>query len=310
MATDTLNNAPGAPILRLTETEFTKPRSPTRMAMLRFRRNKLALGGLVVVLFAIFIALAADSLKLFPPLYQGPYQDALPGTVNQTTGQMFVFGTDDLGRDILSRMMFALRISLMVPIVTETIVLLVGVPIGLAAGYFGGTVDDLIMRFTDIMYAFPGLLFVIILVQVFGRSIWAIFIALGLGVWPNMARLVRGQVLQVKQMDYVLGARSIGVSPIGLMARHIFPNVLGPIVVLTTLDVPADIIAEATLTFLGIGGDPTAPSLGMMISTAQAGISSHPTEVLYPAAAIALLTLACSFVGDGMRDAFDPRSKL
>jgi oligopeptide transport system permease protein len=310
MATDTINNVPGAPVLRLTETEFTKPRSPTAMALLRFRRNRLALGGLAVVIFAVVIALSADSLRLFPPLYQGPNQDAMPGTVDQATGQVYVFGTDDLGRDILSRMMFALRISLMVPIVTETVVLLVGVPIGLAAGYFGGTVDDIIMRFTDIMYAFPGLLFVIILVQVFGRSIWAIFIALGLGVWPNMARLVRGQVLQVKQMDYVLGARSIGVSPVGLMARHIFPNVLGPIIVLTTLDFPADIIAEATLTFLGIGGDPTTPSLGMMISAAQAGISSHPSEVFYPAAAIAFLTLAFSFVGDGIRDAFDPRSKI
>ncbi len=294
----------------LRERHITRSRSPLKMALIRFRRNRLALGGLAVVLLAAFIALGADSLATFDPRHQGVTQDAMPGTIDQQTGQMHVFGTDDLGRDILTRMMYALRVSLLVPIVTETVVLLIGVPIGLVSGFFGGIVDDMIMRFTDIMYAFPGLLLVIILVAVFGRSIWAIFIALGLASWPTMARLVRGQVLQVKQMDFVLGARSIGATSLGLMARHIFPNVLGSIIVLITLDFPADIIAEATLTFLGLGVEPSTPTLGVMVSAAYPSIFSHPLEIIYPASAIAFLTLAFSFVGDGMRDAFDPRAKL
>ena len=168
------------------------------------------------------------------------------------------------------------------------------------------------MRFTDIMYAFPGLLLVIILSNVLGangRSIFVISFALGIATWPTMARLVRGQVLQVKQMDFVLSARSIGSSSLGLIVRHIIPNVLGSVIVLVTLDFPADIIAEATLSFLGLGIDPSIPAWGGLINLAFPGVQSHPSEVVYPAIAIAILTLAFSFIGDGMRDAFDPRSK-
>lgn len=312
MTTSMLTNVPGTVTPLATR---DKARSPLGMALRRFQKNRLALLSLVIVLFTAYIAIAADSLVPFDPSgqnMQSGMQDAPSGVVDSATGKVHVAGTDVLGRDLFSRLMIGTRVSLTVPIVTEAIVVLIGLPLGLLAGFYGGLVDDLIMRFTDIMYAFPGLLLVIILSTALGangRSIFIISFALGIASWPTMARLVRGQVLQVKQMDFVLSARSIGSNSLGLMVRHIIPNVLGSVIVLVTLDFPADIIAEATLSFLGLGIDPSIPAWGGMINLAFPGVYSHPSEVVYPAIAIAILTLAFSFIGDGMRDAFDPRSK-
>ena len=305
MTTATLNETPNVPALRLKDD--SEVRSPFKMAATRFIHNKLAVAGLVIALFIAFVALGADFLAPFDPKGQSNVENSSPGYIDPTFGRMHVLGTDDLGRDIQARLMYGARISLMVPIVVEAVVVLIGVPLGLIAGYFGGVVDDVVMRFTDIMFAFPGLLLVIILVSIYGRSLWTIFIALGVASWPTMTRLVRGQVLQIKEMDYVLGARSIGAGSFGLMLRHIIPNILGPIIVLVTLDFPGDIISEATLSFLGLGVDPSTPTWGTMVSTAYQGINSYAFETVVPAAAIATLTLALSFVGDGMRDAFDPR---
>jgi oligopeptide transport system permease protein len=204
-------------------------------------------------------------------------------------------------------MLYGARVSLTIPLAVEFGVILFGVPIGLIAGYFGGLIDDVIMRFTDIMYAFPGLLLVIIMVSVFGRSVWIICMSLAIGNIPTLIRIVRGQVLQVRQMDYVLSAYSIGTRSTGIMSRHIFPNILGSIIVLVTLDFPADIIAEASLTFIGLGVDPSTPTWGTLINAAYPAIQAYPFETIVPAAAIAFLTLSLSFIGDGVRDAFDPR---
>jgi len=284
--------------------------TPTQLALQRFRRNSLAVGGLVIVVLFAVIALTAGFTAPFDPNYQSSTaQNAQPGTFNEEIGKVNTLGSDDLGRDVLTRLMYGSRVSLAVGLVSEGVILLLGVPIGLAAGFFGGVVDNALMRFTDIMYAFPDLLFVIIIVQVFGRSLFVIFIALGVTSWVTMARLVRGQVLQVKQMDYVLSARSIGARSMALMARHILPNILGPIIVLVTLGIPGAIIAEATLTYLGLGVDPSTPTWGTMVNAAFQSIYSHPEQVLFPAFAIGVLTLSFTFVGDGVRDAFDPRSK-
>ena len=284
--------------------------TPSQLAMRRFRRNRLAVAGLILVVFFALVALTAGFIAPFNPNYQSAEtQNAQPGTFNQEIGKVNIFGSDDLGRDVLTRLMYGSRVSLAVGIVSEAVILLFGVPIGLAAGFFGGVVDNALMRFTDIMYAFPDLLFVIIIVQVFGRSLFVIFIALGITNWVTMARLVRGQVLQIKQMDYVLSARSIGARSLALMARHILPNILGPIIVLVTLGIPGAIIAEATLTYLGLGVDPSTPTWGTMVNAAFPAIHSQPIQVLIPAVAIGVLTLAFTFVGDGVRDAFDPRSK-
>src|SRR5579871_424304 len=187
MTTATLNQTPDVPALRLKEE--TEVRSPLKMAATRFLQNKLAVSGLLVALFMAFVALGADFLVPFDPKAQSNVENSSPGYLDEVSGRMHVFGTDDLGRDIQSRLMFGARVSLAVPIVVEAVVVLVGVPLGLIAGYFGGLIDDLIMRFTDIMFAFPGLLLVIILVSIFGRSLWTIFIALGVASWPTMTRL-------------------------------------------------------------------------------------------------------------------------
>lgn len=297
-------------VVNLKQVQKDTARTPMQLALRRFRKNRLAIAGLCIVFFFVVIALTADVLAPFSFRYQNPdLQYAPAGHVDQKLGKVNWLGTDDLGRDVLTRLMYGSRISLAVGIVAEAVVLLIGIPIGLAAGYFGGAIDNLLMRFTDIMYAFPDLLLVIIITVTFGRSLFTIFIALGIASWVTMARLVRGQVLQVKQMDYVLGARSIGARPLGLMVRHIFPNILGPVIVLVTLGIPAAIISEATLTFLGLGVEPSTPTWGTMVDAARPSILSYPGQVLIPAAAIAALSLAFTFVGDGVRDGFDPRTK-
>jgi oligopeptide transport system permease protein len=295
------------------------------MALRRFRQNRLAMVGVFVVTIFAFLALFADFISPFSltdvttcasPIIgttcsvQGDqFQLAPPGTVDSTTGRTNILGTDDLGRDLLTRIYYGSRVALAVGIIAEGVSFLIGVPIGLIAGFAGGWVDNALMRFTDIMYAFPDLLFVIIVVTVFGRSMWTIFVALGIVGWVTLARLVRGQVLQVKQMDYVLGARSIGVRSVGLMARHILPNIFGSIVVLLTLGIPGTIIAESTITYLGLGIDPATPTWGSILTRATESIVSYPTYVLFPAIALAILTLSFTFIGDGVSDMLDPRRK-
>jgi len=295
-------------------------RSPVQLALGRFRRNRLAMAGIIIVLIVTVIALLANVISPFSLEDVSTCADttancnvgwvyAPVGSVDSTTGKTNLLGTDNLGRDVVTRLFYGSRISLSVGIISETVVLLIGVPIGLLAGFFGGQVDNLLMRFTDIMYAFPDLLFVIIIVTVFGRSVWVIFISFGIVGWVTMARLVRGQVMQIKQMDYVLGARSIGARQIGLMTRHILPNILSPVIVLVTLGIPGAIISEATLTFLGVGIDPSTPTWGTMIDGARDAMQSYPTGVLFPAIAVAVLALAFTFIGDGVSDMLDPRRK-
>lgn len=290
-----------------------KPLSPNQLALRRFRRNKLAMLGLLIVGIFTFVFFTADFIAPFDPTKQSTLQEGPPGALTQIEGarsSIHLLGTDSLGRDLLSRIMFGTRVSLSVGIVSELVIILIGVPLGLLAGYYGGLFDFIVMRFGEIMNSFPDLLFIIILTNVLGgRSVWIIFIVLGLTSWVTMSRVVRGQVLQVKQMDYVTGARSIGARTGGIMARHIFPNVLGPIIVLVTLGIPGAILAEATLSFLGVGVEPGTITWGTMVTTAQVVIQSKPLQVLIPAAAIAILALGMTFIGDGVRDAFDPKSK-
>jgi oligopeptide transport system permease protein len=290
-----------------------KPLSPNQLALRRFRRNKLSLFGLIIVGIFVFIFFTADFIAPFNPTKQSTLQEARPGAQTVIEGARFpihILGTDVLGRDILSRILYGTRVSLSVGLITEALVLLIGVPLGLLAGYYGGIADFIVMRFGEIMNSFPDLLFLIILTNVFAsRSVWIIFLVLGLTGWVVMSRVVRGQVLQVKQMDYVTGARSIGARTGGIMLRHIFPNILGPIIVLVTLAIPGAILTEATLSFLGVGVEPGTITWGTMVVTGQAIMQSKPEQVLIPSMAIAILALAMTFIGDGVRDAFDPKSK-
>ncbi|TMD50517.1 MAG: ABC transporter permease [Chloroflexi bacterium] len=276
-------------------------------AWLRFRRNPIAVGGLVFVILLALDALFAPLLVNFhviaDPLKQNP-ADSYAGPSLQ-----HLLGTDYLGRDLLSRTMFGARISLTIGLTVQAIYLVVGGTIGLIAGYFGGRTDNLLMRFVDIWYAFPDLLFILVVVSVFQPSLFVIFGAIGLIGWVDLSRLIRGQVLSLKEKEFVEGARAAGSGPSKIILRHLLPNTLGPIIVSLTFGIPRAIFLEATLSYLGVGIPPPTPSWGIMISDGNQAIFAYPHQVLVPALALAVTMLSFSFIGDGLRDAIDPRMR-
>jgi oligopeptide transport system permease protein len=277
-------------------------------AWARFRRNRLAVGSLVVVLLMITLAVIAPILQHFGIVQDPTAQDvvhsyASPGSPGH------LLGTDDLGRDILAKLMFGAQVSLAIGILVQVIVLAIGGTIGLVAGYYGGWIDNLLMRFTDIMYAFPDLLFVLIIVAALGPTFLNIFIAIGLVSWVGLARLVRGQVLSIKEKEFVEAARAAGTSPYKIIAKHLLPNSLGPVIVVLTFGIPAAIFTEAVLDFLGVGLRPPQPSWGVMVFEGYAAVDAYPWLVLIPCIALSLTMLAFNFIGDGLRDALDPRMR-
>lgn len=216
-------------------------------------------------------------------------------------------GTDHLGRDTFARLLYGARTSLAVGIFTQFIVLCIGLPVGAIAGYAGGRTDNYIMRFVDVMYAFPDILLIILLRSVLGGSIFMLFLAIGLVAWVNIARLVRGQILGLKSRDFVSAARAMGGMGNYITWRHLLPNALGPVIVSVTFNVPRAIFTEAALSYIGIGVKPPTPSWGAMIQDGFNLIFSKPYMLLFPAIALALLMLAFTFLGDGLRDALDPK---
>jgi oligopeptide transport system permease protein len=279
-----------------------------RDAWQRFRRNRLALLGAALVLVLVVVAFLAPLLVHFgiiinPTTQEVEHIEVGPGMFRHA------LGTDQLGRDTLSRLMFGSRISLSVGILVQGIILPIGLAIGLTAGYFGGRIDNLLMRFTDIWYAFPDLIFVLVLVSVFGPSLLSIFGAIALVNWVGLARLVRGQVLSIKEKEFIEAARSSGSAPFKLIVKHLLPNSLGPIIVTLTFGIPQAIFLEAVLSFLGVGIQPPTPTWGQMVFDGYEAIYANPTSVVFPAFAIGFTLLAFSFIGDGLRDALDPRMR-
>lgn len=291
-----------------------------REAWLRLRRNKLAVIGIFVIIFFALMAVFAEVIAPYPYEYQftageirklGLCQPA-PARCSARllpASSQFWLGTDSLGRDVFSRLVFGSQISLLVGLISQILVLLIGVPIGLIAGYYGKWVDYILMRITDIMYAFPTILFAIVVLAVFGQSLPNILAAIGLTFWPPLARLVRSQVLSVREKEYVEAARSIGVKDNSIIFRHILPNVLSPVIVAITFGIPFAIMTEAFLSFLGIGTPVPRPSWGSMVAEASAYIRTAPLLVLWPGLAISLILFAFNFFGDGLRDALDPRTR-
>jgi oligopeptide transport system permease protein len=254
--------------------------------------------------FILVLTLAA----IFAPLIT-PYGFAEQHLTEilQSPSWKHIMGTDQLGRDTFARLLYGARTSLSVGIFTQFIVLVIGLPVGAIAGYAGGRVDNYIMRFVDVMYAFPDILLIILLRSVLGGSIYMLFLAIGLVAWVNVARLVRGQILGLKSRDFVNAARSMGGEGGYITRRHLLPNTLGPIIVTVTFNVPRAIFTEAALSYIGIGVKVPTPSWGAMIQDGFNLIFSKPYMLLFPAIALALLMLAFTFLGDGLRDALDPK---
>jgi oligopeptide transport system permease protein len=274
----------------------------------RFRRNRLAVGSLAFVVLLITLAIIAPLLQRVGLLQDPTAQDVVnnylgPGAPHH------ILGTDDLGRDVLSKVIFGSQVSLSIGILVQAIVLLIGGTIGLVAGYFGGWLDNLLMRFTDIMYAFPDLLFVLIIVAALGPTLINIFVAIGLVSWVGLARLVRGQVLSIKEKEYVEAANAAGTSPMKIILKHLLPNSLGPVIVTLTFGIPAAIFTEAVLDFLGVGLRPPQPTWGVMVFEGYAAVDAYPYLVIIPCVALSLTMLAFNFIGDGLRDALDPRMR-
>jgi oligopeptide transport system permease protein len=272
-------------------------------ALRRLAHNRAALAGAFVIAILLAMALFADLLS------PHSYTQQFVGGAFDKPSLSLPFGTDSLGRDQLSRVIFGARISMAVGIVVQLIVLLVGVPLGAIAGYAGGWLDNLIMRFTDVVYAFPDLLFVILLLAALGRSEVNVFLAIAIVSWPTMARLVRGQFLALRHREFVDAARVAGASHWRLISRHLLPNASGPIIVAVTLGIPAAILTEAVLAFLGLGAPPPLPSWGSLVFDALDSIFTVPLLVVFPGLAISLTMLSFVFLGDGLRDALDPRSE-
>ena len=286
----------------------------------RLRRNKAAMVGLVIVVLACLIAATAQWVAPYDPFNQNTannLREPLWGNP-QYRDPSHIFGTDQLGRDILSRLIYSARISILIGFLPAAVVFMIGVTVGMIAGYAGGRTDNILMRFTDAIYAFPDLLFLIIIMtslretavgQIVG-GLLLMFLAIAVVNWIGVARLTRGQVLSLKEREFVEAARATGARPIRIMTRHLFPNALAPLIVQTAFAIPTYILYEAGLSFLGVGIRPPIPTWGSMLNEGFVVFSTTPWPVLLPAFCISIVMLAFTFIGDGLRDALDPRMKL
>jgi peptide/nickel transport system permease protein len=276
---------------------------PWRRAVRRLVKRRGAMVGAVVVLFFVLVAVAAPLIAPYDPVATSWSAVRKPPSLEHW------LGTDDIGRDVLSRVIFGARASLLAGVISVCISLACGVPIGLVSGYVGGFLDGLLMRITDALLACPFLILAIALAAFLGPSLTNAMIAIGISAMPAFIRLTRAQVLNAKVEDYVEAARAVGNPHRRIVLRHILPNILAPIMVQATLAIAAAIIAEASLSFLGLGQQPPAPSWGSMLNTAKNFLDQAPWMAMWPGAAIFSVVLAFNLFGDGLRDALDPRHR-
>ena len=323
----------GAPLTLKHESLF-------RDAMRRLVRNKAAVIGGIIVLVLVTMSILAPLIAPYSYEKQRLVDNnkvpawmitLFPNMASYArTSNAYLFGADYVGRDLFSRILYGSRISLAVAIIAPLISMTVGVTFGSISGYFGGRVDNFMMRIVDVLYAFPSILFIILMMAVFRSTLsssapegtfqyymnaidaamgglFFIFVGIGLTAWETMARLARGQVLSVREKEYVEAARALGAGDRRIMFRHILPNIIGPLIVAETLAIPGYIALEAFLSFIGLGVNPPTPSWGSMISDGSNSIRTYPNQALFPAFALMITMFAFNFLGDGLRDAFDPR---
>lgn len=304
--------------------EVTRPSlSFWRDAWNRLKANKVAMGGLVVIILVFLVAIIGPMLSPYA------YSQINEGSENLAPNAHHIFGTDSLGRDLFTRTMIGTRISLAVGLVAAIMISIIGIIYGAISGYLGGWVDNIMMRIVDVIYSVPTILIVILLQVVIkkpldklvepghilhfmsglGVGLISIFIVLALLYWVDMARIVRGQVLSLKEQEYVLAAKVLGASDKKIIFKHLIPNCIGQIIVIATLKIPEAIFAESFLSFIGLGVSSPMASLGSLSQTALKGIYSYPYMLIFPAAAISLIILSFNLFGDGLRDALDPRMK-
>ena len=316
-----------------------KSRSLWQEAMLRLVRNRAALTGGIIIILLILTALFADLIAPYSFEKQSLLNaNAVPEWVTRAFPSLkayavinndYPIGADKLGRDLFSRIVYGTRVSLAVAFIGPLISLIIGVIYGSISGFFGGRIDNIMMRVVDVLYAFPGLLFIILLMAFFRTTLarpeagtfayylgqldaqfgGLLFIMIGIGLtgWETQARLTRGQVLSVREKEYIEAARAIGATNSRIMFQHILPNILGPLIVLETLSIPGYIYTEAFLSFIGLGINPPTPSWGSMIADGSRALRAYPNQALFPAFALALTMFAFNFLGDGLRDALEPR---
>jgi oligopeptide transport system permease protein len=283
------------------EHQQVKARSNFELSMHRFFRHKLAVFGLVITSALVLLAILA------PVLAPYPYDFAKLLDANQFPSRTHYFGTDAIGRDYFSRILYGLRTSLMVGFISVFIACCIGIPLGMIGGLGGRWGDFIVMRIVEIMTAFPGLLFAIFLVSVLGSGVKNVILVIGLTSWLTICRLMRAQLLTLREQDFVLAARSLGQSEFKIAVRHLLPMAVAPLVIVITLSIPVAIFIEAGLSFLGIGINEPTPSLGKMVSDGAPYIQLYWYLGFFPTLAIALAMLGFTFLGDGLRDALDPR---
>ena len=293
--------------------EEIKGRSLWVDARRRLFRNRAALAGMAVLGVIAVLALFAPLLSPFA--YDEVNYDIIACAPNwwpleaACRAPGHIFGTDAVGRDLFVRVLFGARVSLAVGLVATLVSLLIGVLYGAVAGYIGGRVDGLMMRIVDVLYSLPFIFFVIILMVMFDRNFFLLFVAIGAVEWLTMARIVRGQTLSIKQKEFIEAARAGGVSSAGIIARHIIPNVVGPVMVYVTLTVPGVILTESFLSFLGLGIQEPLTSWGVLISDGADQMETAPWMLLFPALFMAVTLFCFNFIGDGLRDALDPKDR-
>ena len=271
-------------------------------AVRRLIQNWAAMIGGITILLLIILAVFAPWIAPYSYSYQNLDIGASPPSAEH------LLGTDVLGRDLLSRLLYGARISLLVGFVATGVALVIGVSWGIIAGYFGGRVDSIMMRIVDVLYGLPFIIFIILLMVIFGRNIWLLFAAIGAVEWLTMARIVRAQVIGLKNQEFVQAAQVMGVSNFSMFRRHILPNILGPIAVYATLTIPQVMLLEAFLSFLGLGIQPPMSSWGTLIRYGVESMEEHYWLLIYPGLTFTITLFALNFFGDGLRDALDPKT--